>query len=188
MKRIVLLTLLLLSLHTVRAQSDNEIVSGSSDITYGRDVRAGSTALQTNSNRNDDLCHFFLESILGFEQYGSTGYGANFAYVHNWCGGYLSATVYRSHLLYTGGIAVRPLPRMSAFDWQLYGGFAYANPIDSRIGFEVGTRFAANAYTNGGQFAWWSLSVSHVSLNGNSYLTLGLSISLSSICGLWVLF
>ncbi len=177
---------MMLPLATLRAQNPDEVVSGSSDIGFDSGVGVSQSLRPAVSEH--DYNRFFLEGILGIEKYGSLGIGGTIAYLPKWIGAYATAVAYESHSMYTVGPTFRPLAGIIGVDWQLYGGMAYASPItrhfDNRFGFEIGTRFAPSANNSWGHFAWWSLSLSRLHVNGNSYFTVGLSLNLISLTGL----
>ena len=183
----------MLPLIALHAQSDDEIISGSGDIGYGSGVKIGQTENSDSKSlsSSDKFCHFFLEGILAYERHGSLGLGGTFTYLPDIVGGYMTGAAYMSNSLFSGGVAVRPLARVTNFDWQLFGGPAFiASPtryFDRRLGIEIGTRFCPDANNNYGSFAWWSLSFSRVFIGEERYFTIGLSISLRALTVLWIL-
>ena len=194
MKRLFLIAVFAFLLPSLYAQNPDEIVSSSDDLQYDNSLDVSPTLRKTDilSGNDTKYSRFFLESLLAVQRDGSMGLGTTFAYLPNVLGGYVSSAAYHNHDMFTGGLAVRPLAGIvKRTDWQLFGGLAYAKalkqPFKQPVGFEIGTRFGANAEANGGKFAWWSLSFSRLYVNNNTYYTLGLSINLSALFGLWVI-
>lgn len=190
MKHFWILVLLMLPLTALKAQSADEVVSGSGDIEFDRNVSVSQPVRQTPANLQEghEYSHLFVEGLLAYESYGSLGAGATVAYLPEWIGGYASATAYNSHSMYTFGPAIRPLANIASLDWQVFCGLAYAAPItryfNNRLGFEIGTRFAPNADSDGDRFAWWSVSLSRLFVNQHSYFTIGLSVNLIALTGI----
>ncbi len=191
MKRLLFCVVYIFSLATLQAQVPDEVIASTDDLQYEDSVTV-SDAIRPTLKSQSKYSHFFFEGILALQQNGSFGYGATVAYLPKAVGGYVSASIFQNCTMLTGGLAVRPLASFVRFDWQLFGGMAYAQAIETSfthpVGFEIGTRFGANARVNGGRFAWWSLSLSRLYINNKTYYTLGLSVDLMALSGLWIVF
>lgn len=194
MRRIFICIFLILLLSSARAQNNDEVTSSSGDLEYGSSVSISPSLRKMQNATGSDIeySHFFVESILALQENGSMGIGINFAFIPNRIGGYATGTIYNPLNMLTGGLVARPLAGIINTDWQLYGGLAYAQSLEAArgivnpVGIEVGTRFGARRDTNGGNFAWWSLSLSRLYVNRRAYYTLGLSINLAALLGVWI--
>lgn len=192
MKRILICIVFFVLLAPLQAQVPDEVVASSADLQYEDDVNVSPSIRPALKSLKGGIeySRFFFEGIMALQRQGSLGLGASFAYLPKWIGAYATAVAYESHSMYTVGPTFRPLAGIIGVDWQLYGGMAYASPItrhfDNRFGFEIGTRFAPSANNSRGQFAWWSLSLSRLYVNKQTYYTLGLSINLIALSGLWI--
>jgi hypothetical protein len=192
MKRLLFFAFILFLLPAAQAQTPDEVIISSDELQYDGDVAVSPSLrqLQTHPKRRTEYSSFFLEATMSLQENGTGGVGFNFAFTPYRIGGYTSWTAYNRHTTLTGGLVIRPLAGIVRTDWQLFGGAAYAMPIDrpfeQPLGFEIGTRFGADADANGGKFAWWSLSLSRLYVNHTVYYTLGLSLNLAGLIGVWV--
>lgn len=165
------------------------IIGGTEDLQFGGNVPvAGNKAMNRLlgiQTYDENFCHYFCE----LEMIPGRAMGFNFCYMtHRW-GGYgsllggtqeTSASQGQGAFASLGG-AFRIVPQKSRLDWHLYGGLAIGNGV----GFEAGTRIAGTA--KGSNFSWWSGSVGLLSIAGNTYTTIGLSIAIVSTFGIILL-
>ncbi len=108
--------------------------------------------------------------------------GLNLTYLPERWGVYGSALFGPRRQYYSIGPAVRLSGRQSSVDWHLYSGLTFGR----RLGGEIGFRVAAPS--RGHEFCWTSASLGMAVIDGNSYLTLGLSLELSALLGLSLFF
>lgn len=125
----------------------------------------------------DDFCSFFLEgqTLLG---HNDMALGGQLAWVPQRWGIYGSGLVGVRHAYFSAG----PVWRMSDcgnwIDWQLYGGLV----VSRHLGGEVGLRMGSPELW--GDFCWTSFSITVGHVNGMNYVTLGFSLTLTSIVAL----
>lgn len=192
MKHLFLCISFILLLSHLYGQTNDEVISSSTDLQYDNTVGVSSSLRQLQTAADDGIRYnrYFAECILAHQQNGSLGLGCNLAFVPYRIGGYATGTLYNSLSMLTGGLVARPLAGLVRFDWQLYGGVAYADGMGKTIarpvGFEVGTRFSTRHNANYGNFAWWSVSLSRLYVNKRAYYTIGLSINLATMFGVWL--
>lgn len=122
---------------------------------------------------------FEIESLIGPRD---LALGANFTYLPSRWGAYGSVLAGFNHSYLTVGPALRLSGYDSNIDWQLYGGLVFGG---RHMGGEAGLRMAMPDH--GSDFCWNSASMGIAILNGDSYLTLGLSLELSAIIALTTL-
>lgn len=181
MKRSIILLLAALGAFMgLQAQSDDEIVGSSGDITLPH---------MSLSAKDNDMCSsFFLEGtlLLGSDIDGTTpagGAGLSVAYLPQHFGAYGTANLMRDGIEGSIGLAWRPFTHSRIVDWQLFAGPAFYHGV----GFEGGMRFSATKRHNRGEFSWMSASVSYVSLPRWQFVSIGLSIDFSYLWGLFVI-
>lgn len=127
------------------------------------------------NNLGDNYCSFFaeVETMIGPSD---LALGANFTYLPERWGAYTSVLAgTRSHYVSVGP-ALRLSDYDSRFDWHLYGGLVWG---DRHIGCEGGLRFATPQRKS--DFCWTSASMGLGVINGDTYLTVGLSIEILAI-------
>lgn len=160
---------------------DDTIVGGTDDLIFSSKIpMAGNPTvnrligLQTY---DEPYSHLFceIEWLFGGE---TTGAGFNFAYVPKHFGAYMSLMADEYDPWFTIGAVWRPFTKPAGLDWQIYGGPAFTYGI----GYEVGTRFSANAKGNfSSAWSWISGSLGVITINGTSYTTLGISLGIISL-------
>ena len=128
----------------------------------------------------DNFNHYFFEvEVAG--RYRDALVGFNFTYLPKRVGVYGSA-LFGDHKTHGSlGVALRLSGNSWRTDWQLYGGAT----LSRTLGYEVGIRIAETARPNS-RFAWRSGSLGWAIYNGQSYLTVGLSLELAACFG-WFL-
>ena len=183
MKRLITIILLVGSFFAATAQNDDEVVGGTGDLSFDSQIAvAGNAAVNRMigvSVYNEPYSRYFVECILAVgDSY--NGGGISVAYLPKRLGGYASFIGTDETLIFSGGLALRPVATESFMDWQLYGGAAVGNGM----GIEYGTRISANANGNGGAFSWLSGSVGRIVFSQTRYTTFGLSIDLASFLSL----
>ena len=129
-----------------------------------------------NLGTNFSSFFFEIETLLGPRD---IAIGANLTYLPERWGVYGSALYGHYRNYWSVGPAVRLSGRDSFFDWQLYGGAMFA---DRRLGGEVGIRIASQARRS--EFCWTSASLGWAFINGDSYLTVGLSLEVTALTAL----
>lgn len=129
----------------------------------------------------DRYCGFFaeVESMLGPRD---LALGMNMTYLPRRWGAYGSILAGLNHSYLSVGPALRLSGYDSSYDWHLYGGAIFGG---RHIGGEFGLRLALPQ--NDSDFCWTSASMGMAIINGDSYLTLGLSLELSLVCALTTL-
>ena len=130
-----------------------------------------------DSQFNTYFCE--VEGMLGM---GDVALGFNFTCLPERWGVYGSLLAGMNHNYATLGPVLRLSDYDDACDWHLYGGIM----VGDGIGGEVGLRIAADKRT--GSFGWFSGSMGMAIIDGESYVTMGLSLELTAIVGLSLLF
>ena len=127
----------------------------------------------------NDFCSVFLEGQTRFSS-NDVAVGCQLAWVPRRWGVYGSGMVGVRYGYFSAG----PVWRMSDcgnwIDWQLYGGLV----VSRQPGAEIGLRMGSPKLW--GDFCWSSVSFNWGYVNGASYVTLGLSLTLTSIVALSV--
>lgn len=127
----------------------------------------------------DDFCSFFLEGQTMLSAY-DIALGGQMVWVPRRWGVYASGLVGERRGYFSAG----PVWRMSDcgnwIDWQLYGGLT----VSRHLGGEVGIRMGAPKLW--GDFCWTSMSLSVGYVNGYNYVTLGLSLTLTSLVAITI--
>ncbi|MBQ9418561.1 MAG: hypothetical protein IJU19_08295 [Bacteroidales bacterium] len=133
--------------------------------------------LNDHSGLDDQFSTFFFEGE-GLVGMGDIAGGANFTVLPNRWGIYGSALAGRRHNYFSFGPAVRLSSTNSSLDWHLYGGMMLGG---KHIGAEGGLRMAFPKRRS--QFCWTSVSAGVAVINGDAYLTMGMSLSvLACLC------
>ncbi len=119
-------------------------------------------------------CSYFCEAegMFGTDD---LAIGMNFTYLPNRWGIYGSMLAGLKHNYATLGPALRLSDYDDGLDWHLYGGIA----VGDGIGGEVGMRFGAAK--DKGNFGWCTGSMGMIFMDGESYVTVGLSLDLTGI-------
>ena len=134
-------------------------------------------------NSRDDRyasCFFEGELMLGAKDVAG---GFNLTLLpHRW-GGYCSLMAGMRDSYFTVGPALRLSGDRSSFDWQLYGGLVLGG---KHTGGECGLRMALPKRSS--EFCFTSASMGVAAINGNVYMTLGLSLELVACAWLWAVF
>lgn len=126
------------------------------------------------------FCSYFCEAE-GLFGTGDIALGMNFTYLPNRWGIYGSLLGGINHSYATLGPVVRLSDYDDFCDWHLYGGIA----VGDGIGGEVGMRIAAPR--DKGSFGWCTGSMGMMFLDGESYVTLGVSLDIAAITALCLL-
>ncbi len=171
------LLLFLLAVAVGRAQTDDVVVAGSDDLRFSDQVTLSGKSARGILSSGSHYSSFFFETVALYGE-GHFGGGFNFTCLPRRWGGYASLLFLSGYVPVTCGVALRPVVAPSFLDWQLYGGLAMGFGM---AGYEVGTRFSANADANGGSFSWWSASFGFIRIVDARFVTLGLSLDLASI-------
>ena len=125
-------------------------------------------------------CSYFceLEGMLGT---GDLAIGLNFTYLPNRWGVYGSLLTGLAHDYASLGTALRLVDYDSPCDWHLYGGLT----VGDGIGGEVGMRIAAPKQD--GNFGWCTGSMGMVFMDGEAYITFGMSLDIAALTTLSLL-
>ncbi len=137
---------------------------------------------------------FFVETeaLIGH----NSAIGISFTYLPQRIGVYGKVFLSKGNEYYNLGAAARLSGVDSRWDWHLYGGiilnngFATPSKINTttdfsrhlHIGGEIGFRMASPSKR--GEFCWTSVSMGLATVNGYSYLTVGLSLEIAAITAL----
>lgn len=129
---------------------------------------------------DENFCSYFCEAegMFGTDD---VAIGMNFTYLPNRWGVYGSLLAGIKHHYATFGPAWRFSDCGDDLDWHLYGGIAVGDGIGGEFGMRVG------AAKRDGEFGWCTGSMGMMFLDGESYLTLGLSLDLTAIVALSLL-
>ncbi len=129
-----------------------------------------------DSRFNSYFCE--VEGMLGT---GDVAIGMNFTYLPNRWGVYGSLMTGMLHDYASLGPALRLSDFDDPCDWHLYGGIM----MGDGVGGEVGMRIASPRHD--GAFGWCSGSMGMAFLDGESYITFGLSLELTALVALSLL-
>ena len=132
-------------------------------------------------NTLDSRFNTYFCEVEGMFGTGDIAVGMNFTYLPNRWGLYGSLMTGMVHDYATFGPALRLSDFDDFCDWHLYGGIA----VGDGVGGEFGMRFASSR--NNGSFSWCSGSMGMMFLDGESYVTFGLSLELTAIVALSLL-
>lgn len=193
MKKLMLFVGLLLSTAAVFAQQDSTQLSyppHPSEVHLPPTLRHGAN-INPIYYFGHDFCSSFFE-IKTIATYGDIGIGFTFANVPEVWGWYVSPVYSIASGWLTGGAVLRVAQPNSNTDFHLYAGTGLAYCDDhfhTLPTWEVGLRFAAPDGYRSGALSLMSGSIGLLSNFETTYVTLGLSLELSSVlAGLLLLY
>ena len=181
MRRLTLFLFMMSALLTAVAQSGDAVVKSSGDIIFDEESKVVVERDATDGEKF--FSSFFLEGTVALDDWGSLGAGFSFAYVPSHLGGYGTVQFFDHRVMPCLGVVLRPVVSDFPIDWQIFGGFA----VMEGVGVEAGMRFGATASGNRGAFGWWSGSLSRIFIGQNTYMTIGVSINVAALTGLFFL-
>ena len=126
------------------------------------------------------FCSNFCE-VEGMFGTGDIALGMNFTYLPNRWGIYGSLLTGFAHDYASLGAALRLVDYDSPCDWHLYGGLT----MGDGVGGEFGMRIAAAKQD--GNFGWCTGSMGMVFMDGEAYITLGVSLDVAALTALSLL-
>lgn len=126
------------------------------------------------------FCSYFCEAE-GMFGTGDAAIGINFTYLPEKWGVYGSLLTGFNHDYTSLGVAMRLADYDSPCDWHLYGGLT----VGDGIGGELGMRIAAPKQN--GNFGWCTGSMGMVFMDGEAYITLGVSLDVAALTALSLL-
>lgn len=127
----------------------------------------------------NDFCAFFLEGETLLTR-DNVAFGGQVAWMPRRWGVYASGLVGGRHGYLSAGPVLRLSDCGNWIDWHLYGGLS----VSRTLGAELGVRMASPKLW--GDFCWTSFSFTMGHVNGYNYVTLGLSLTLTSLVAITI--
>lgn len=126
------------------------------------------------------FCSYFCE-VEGMLGTGDLAIGLNFTYLPNHWGVYGSLLTGLVHDYTSLGVALRLSDYDSPCDWHLYGGLT----MGDGVGGEFGMRIASPRQNS--SFGWCTGSMGMVFMDGEAYMTFGVSLDIAALTALSLL-